>query len=188
MRALVLAASLAVLPAAASAELAVSAHDGKQIRDDKGPAKDQVAIIAFSGTAKPTVIGSVEAPTSMIGPPTSVVVAPDSSFAIVTAGQKLDAYDKLQLDDIVSVIGLDDPTHPKVLQTLHAGAGAMGVNLNRKTTMAMVAASGENAIYVYTVAGRKLTQVGKVQLEDKSEPRDVIFSADGRNAYVVRWG
>ncbi len=188
MRAIALGTVLALASlSAASAEIAISAQDGKQIRDDKGPTQDTVTVISF-GASKPVVIGTVAAPASMIGPPTAVAVAPDYSFALVTCGQKLDAGNKLQLDDIVSVIGLDDPTHPKVLQTIHAGPGAMGVSLNRKATMAMVAASGENAIYVYTVADRQLTQVGKVMLDDKSEPRDVIFSPDGKNAYVVRWG
>jgi len=182
-----LAASLMLLAGTARAEIAISANDGKQIRDDKGPAKDTVAVIAF-GSAKPMVIGSVGAPASMIGPPTSVAVAPDNSFALVTCGQKLAAGNKLDLDDIVSVIGLDDPTHPKILQTVHAGPGAMGVSMNRKMTLAMVAASGEDAIYVYSVSGRQLTQVGKIQLEAKSEPRDVIIAPDGKSAYAVRWG
>jgi 6-phosphogluconolactonase (cycloisomerase 2 family) len=64
----------------------------------------------------------------------------------------------------------------------------MGVSMNRKMTMAMVAASGEDAIYVYTIANRQLTQVGKVQMDAKSEPRDVILSPDGKSAYVVGWG
>lgn len=187
MRTLLLASVLSLVPLAAFADLAISAHDGKQIRDDKGPAKDQIVVISF-GSAKPAVIGSVEAPASMIGPPTSLAVARDYSFAIVTCGQKLDASNKLQLDDVVTVIGLDDPTKPKVLQTLHAGPGAMGVSMNRAKTLAMVAASGEGAVYVYAIADRHLTQVGKIDLGAKSEPRDVIFAPDGKNAYVVGWG
>jgi hypothetical protein len=180
------AAALAFFAGAAHADLAISANDGKQVRDDKGPTKDTVSVIAF-GSGKPMVIGTVEAPASMIGPPTALAVAPDYSFALVACGQKLGAGNKLSLDDVVSVIGLDDPTHPKLLQTVHSGAGAMGVSMNRKMTMAMVAASGEDAIYVYSIAGRQLTQVGKVQLEAKSEPRDVIIAPDGKSAYVVRW-
>jgi hypothetical protein len=187
MRALLLASVLSLVPLAAYAELAVSAHDGKQIREDKGPAKDEIAIIAF-GSANPKVIGRVEAPASMIGPPTSIAVARDYSFAIVTCGQKLDAGSKLVLDDVVTVIGLDDPTKPKVLQTLHAGPGAMGVSMNRAKTLAMVAASGEGAIYVYSIADRHLTLIGKIDVGAKSEPRDVIFAPDGKNAYVVGWG
>src|SRR5262245_28618888 len=107
MRALLLASVLSFVPLAAFADLAISAHDGKQIREDKGPSKDQIAVISF-GNAKPVVIGKVEAPASMIGPPTSLAVARDYSFAIVTCGQKLDAGNKLVLDDVVTVIGLDD--------------------------------------------------------------------------------
>ncbi len=184
---LVCATAMTLLAGAARAELAISAHDGKQIREDKGPTKDQIVMISF-GAGKPKVIGSVEAPASMIGPPTSIAVARDFSFAIVTCGQKLDANNKLQLDDVVTVIGLDDPTKPKVLQTLHAGPGAMGVSMNRSKTLAMVAASGEGAVYVYSIADRHLTQVGKIDVGAKSEPRDVIFAPDGKNAYVVGWG
>jgi DNA-binding beta-propeller fold protein YncE len=115
-------------------------------------------------------------------------VAPDYSFALVTNGQKLDANNKLQLEDIVSVIGLDDPTHPKVLQTAHAAAGAMGVSMNKKMTLALVASSGDDSVAIFSISGRQLTAVGKIQLEAKSEPRDALIAPDGRTAYVVRWG
>ena len=176
--------------AAAQAQIAVSANDGKQPRLSQKPSDvrpDNVSIIDLS-TYPPKVVGRLDAPVSMIGPPTSVAVAPDSSFAIVTASQKLDPNDPTAfvLDDKVSVIDLKDPSRPRLLQTLSAGAGATGVAINRAGTLALVASTGEGTISIYTISERRLTPVGKLQLDPKPGPVDVAISPDGRTALVTQ--
>src|ERR1700760_1365928 len=99
--------------AAAQAQLAVSGNDGKQLRpgdDPPGMRPDTVSVIDLSHYP-PKVLGSVSAPASLIGPPYAVAVAPDSSFALVTCGQKPDPNNpgKLLPDDVVSVIDLSKP-------------------------------------------------------------------------------
>ena len=102
----------AIFAQSASAQLAISANDGK-VRLDNGVVKtvpnnpDTLAIINL-GTRPPRLLYEIEAPASIVGPPTSVAVAPDESFALVTANMKLDPADpsKQVADNRMSVIDL----------------------------------------------------------------------------------
>jgi DNA-binding beta-propeller fold protein YncE len=175
---------------AAQAQLAVSANDGKQPQLGQPPSDvkpDSVAVIDL-GHYPPRTVGTVQVPVSMIGPPTSIAVSRDGGFAIVTASQKLDPADptKFILDDKVSVIDLRDPAHPAVVQRLTAGAGATGVAINRAGTLALVASTGEGTISIYTIAGKRLTPAGKLQLDPAPGPVDVAISPDGKTALVTQ--
>jgi DNA-binding beta-propeller fold protein YncE len=175
-----------MLPVCARAQIAVSGNDGKQLAPgDPADTRttDNVVIIDIS-TDRPRVLSTLAAPASMIGPPTSVAVAPDESFAIVTAAQALEG-DVVVTNDSVSVLDLTDPAAPRVVQTLRAGPGASGVAINRAATLALVASTGEDAITVFSIAGRRLTRAGTLRLPYQSRPTDVAFSPDGTTALVV---
>jgi DNA-binding beta-propeller fold protein YncE len=178
--------------AAVHAQLAVSANDGKQIRpgdDPPGIRPDTVSVIDLDHYP-PKILGSVEAPATLIGPPNAVAVAADSSFAVVVCGQKTDPADPTRLlsTGIVSVIDLAHPAHLQVIQTLAAGAAAAGMSMNPAGTLALVAAPKDDAVSVYSVTGKKLAPLGKVQMETGAGPTDVAFHPDGRRAYVVERG
>ncbi|HMH65931.1 MAG TPA: beta-propeller fold lactonase family protein, partial [Rhizomicrobium sp.] len=186
-----LATALILTPVAAVARLAISANDGKQLlKGDPGTlTQDSVSVIDLSHYP-PKVIGSVNVPASMIGPPRAVAVGKGEKFAIVTAAQKYDPADPLNpaADDKVSVIDLTNPASPKVLQTVQAGAGASGVSINPAGTLVLVAAKGDDAVFAFTLAGNRLTPAGRVDLGKGAAPTDVVFAPDGRHAYVVAWG
>jgi DNA-binding beta-propeller fold protein YncE len=181
-------AALALMPMTARAELAVSINDGKQLvqGEPMTVTPDSVSVIDMKG---PRVIGTVQAPAAMIGPPDAVAVSPDQSFAIITASQKVNPADPMKPmdDDRVSVIGLADPAHPRVLQTIAAGPGASGVSINPAGTLVLVAARSEGAVRVFRLAGKHLTPAGRVDLGAGSEPTDVLFAPDGTHAYAVTW-
>ena len=183
---------LALSSSLAFADLAISANDGKQVRAGDGlpmkPTPDSVSVISFSSTAGPKVIGQIAVCATMIGPPVAIAVAPDYSFALATCPQKIDAANKLSPEDIFSVIGLDDPTHPKLLQTVHAGMGATGVFINKKGTIALVTGINDETVTLFTIKDRQLTQASQVKLDAKSEPRDVIIAPDGKTAWALRFG
>ncbi|HYS46891.1 MAG TPA: beta-propeller fold lactonase family protein, partial [Rhizomicrobium sp.] len=184
-----LAASL--VPVAALAGLAISANDGKQLQQGEttGQTPDSVSVIDL-GHYPPKVIGSVQVPAAMIGPPDAVAVGRNEKFAIVTASQKFDPADPLHpaADDKVSVIDLANPAKPRVLQTVAAGAGASGVSINPAGTLVLVAAKGEDAIIIFRLAANRLSPAGRVDLGKGAAPTDVIFAPDGRHAYAVAWG
>ena len=188
-------ALMALAVVSARAEIAVSANDGKAVLDDgvakvpKEPLPDTVSIIEMGGIA-PHVVAEIPVPASVVGPPPSVAVAPDESFALVTAAMKVDPSDptKVIADDRLSVIDLKS-SPPRVLQTLQAGKGAAGVSINRTATLALVANRNEGTVSVFTIAGNTLTAAGKIALGDeKSGPSHVIFARDGSTALVTRDG
>jgi DNA-binding beta-propeller fold protein YncE len=173
----------------------VSANDGKMVMLDgvptvrKEPLPDTVSVIDLSGgTAR--IVAEIPAPASVVGPPTSVAVAPDESFALITGAMKVDPADptKTVPDDKLTVIDLKS-SPPKVLATLQAGAGAAGVSINRAGTLALVANRSEGTVSVFTISGNTLTAAGKIALGDaKSGPSHPMFSRDGATALVSRDG
>jgi DNA-binding beta-propeller fold protein YncE len=188
-------ALLPVLTVAATAQIAVSANDNKAVLVNganvvpDNPAADTVSIIDI-GASPPKVIGELKAPASVVGPPQSVAVSRDESFALVTGAFKVDPADpkKAVPDNKLSVIDLKAKP-PAVIATLEAGLGAAGVSINRAGTLALVANRSEGTVSVFTIEGNKLTPAGKIQLGDaKSGPCHVAFAPDGKTALVTRDG
>jgi len=191
--ALITTSFIALAAPACYAEIAVSANDGKMVLEDgvaqvrKVPLPDTVSIIDLSGSS-PHIVAELPAPASVVGPPASVAVAPDESFALVTGAMKIDPADptKAVADDKLTVIDLKS-SPPKVVATLQAGAGAAGVSINRAATLALVANRNEGTVSVFTISGNTLTPAGKIALGDaKSGPSHVVFSRDGSTALVTR--
>jgi DNA-binding beta-propeller fold protein YncE len=180
---------------AARAQIAVSANDNKAVLVDgvstvpEHPAPDTVTILDLKASP-PKVLGEVQAPASVVGPPQSVAVSSDESFALVTGAMKVDPADpkKVAPDNKLSVIDLK-ASPPVVTATLEAGFGAAGVSINRAGTLALVANRNEGSVSVFTIAGKTLTPAGKIQLGDaKSGPSHVAFTPDGKTALVTRDG
>jgi hypothetical protein len=170
-------------------QIAVSANDGKQrSADDPTEALTADDISVLNLASPPRILATLKMPASMIGPPAAVALARDSSYAIVTAAQKLGPDDTPVPADIVTVVDLKNPSKPAVLQSLHAGAGASGVAINPAGTMALVANAVADSISVFSVSGRHLDPVDTLTLPPKSRPVDVAFSGDGRAAYAVVQG
>ena len=210
-----LAVSIVALAAGAEAQIAVSANDGKMRLDNgkvsivkDGP--ETVTLIDISSTP-PKAIAEIKAPTSLVGPPTSVAVSPNEEIALVTSAQKIDPADptKQVPNDVVTVIdlgksggivgnltarvtGKQPPAAfaPKVIATLKAGAGASGVSINKAGTLALVANRNAGTVSVFEIKGRTVTPVGEpVKLgDDKSGPSAVSFTPDGKTALVTRDG
>lgn len=186
--------TLPFLTCTAMAQLAVSANDSKAtlvdgantVPDNAGG--DTVSVIDLSASP-PKLIADIKAPASVVGPPQSVAIAKDESFALVTAATKLDPANpkKTVADNKLSVIDLKAKP-PAVIDTLEAGAGAAGVSINRAGTLALVANRTEGTVSVFTIAGNKLTAAGKIELGEKSGPSAVAFTPDGKRALVTRDG
>ena len=115
-------AALLSLSSGASAQLALSANDGKAVLVDgvntvpANPPADTVTVIDLGATPAKTV-AEIPVPTSVVGPPSSVAIARDESFALVTGAMKLDPADpkKLVPDDRLTVIKLN--TGPAGIRT-----------------------------------------------------------------------
>ena len=193
-----LAAALLIVPlfpSLAAAQLAVSANDAKAVLVNgvntvpPNPADDTVTIIDLA-VSPPKVVGELKAPSSVVGPPQNVAIAPDESIALISSNMKLDAADpkKLVPDNRVSVIDLK-ATPPAVIATLEAGLGPAGISINRAGTLALVANRNDGTVSIFTVSGKSLTAAGKIDFDNpRSGPSSVAFSPDGKMALVSRDG
>src|SRR3954464_13235511 len=161
LRTILLATALALSPVPALADLAISGQDGKQVRAGDGlpmaPTPDSVAMIAFSSSDTPRAIGMINVCSTQMGRPSALAVAPDYSFVLATCPQKFGPDNKLTAANTVSVIGLDDPTRPKLLETVESGMGATGIYLNRRATIALVTGVGDDTITLFIIKNRHLT-------------------------------
>ena len=186
---------LSLLASAASAQIAVSANDNKAVLVNgatvvpDNPAPDTVTIIDLNASP-PKVIGEVNAPTSVVGPPQSVAISKDESYALVTGAFKIDPTDpkKVVPNDALSVIDLK-ANPPAVIATLHAGKGAAGVSIDRAGTLALVANRNEGTVSVFTISGNTLSPAGKIDFGNaESGPCHAAFTPDGKMAIVTRDG
>ncbi len=187
---------LIVPPVVARADIVLSSNDGHTVQDDQkrliAPNEvhpDTISIIDVAHYP-PTIAATVEVPGSVVGPPTATWVARDESWAIVTSATKSDPQGKdgIAPDDRVSVIDLTGKP-PKITQSLTSGAGATTVRLSPDGRLALIANRTEGTISVFTVADRKLTAAGKIDLGNKgSLPSGIVFTHDGRHALLTRGG
>jgi DNA-binding beta-propeller fold protein YncE len=177
----------------ASAEIAVSSNDGKVMLIEGrnttlgNPAPDTLTILDLS-VSPPKVIGEINVPSSLNGPPVGVAVAPDESIALVTSSLKIDPADsKRQVpDDRMTVVDLQ-ARPPVVLATFQTGPAAGGVSFNHKGSLALVANRNDGTVSVFTVAGKTVTPAGKVDLGNpQAGASHVVFMPDDRTALVTR--
>src|ERR1700738_1860686 len=108
--------TLPLFPLVAAAQLAVSANDGKVVLVNgvvtvpANPLDDTVTIINI-GVSPPKVIAEIKAPSSVVGPPQNVAVAPDESLALVASTMKLyPAYSFLANRNRGPAVSLSRPT------------------------------------------------------------------------------
>lgn len=180
---------------AAQAQLAISSNDGKGVlvrgvnTVPDNPVPDNITIIDLS-VNPPKTLHTLNMPTSLVGPPQSVAIARDESFALVTAATKLDPANPKRVvqHNIVSVVDLKAKP-PAVVQVPESGLGATNVAINPSATLALVTNRNEGTVSVFTIAGKTLTSSGKIKLgDDKSGPSSVAFTPDGMSALVTRDG
>ena len=169
--------TLPLFPSVGAAQLAVSANDGKAVLVNgvntvpPNPADDTVTIIDL-GVSPPKVIGELKVPSSVVGPPQNVAIAPDESIALISSNMKLDPADpkKLVPDNRLSVIDLK-ATPPAVIATLEAGLGPAGISINRAGTLALVANRNEGTVSIFTVSGKTLAAAGKIDFNNPRSSR-----------------
>jgi DNA-binding beta-propeller fold protein YncE len=187
--------TLSLLPIGAAAQIAVSANDNKIVNDDgvntivQDPAPDNATIIDL-GVSPPKVLGQLDVPGSVVGPPQSVAIAPDESIALVVASTKIDPTDpkKTTNDNKLSVIDLK-ASPPAVISTIEVGAAPAGVSFSPDGKLVLVANRGDGTVSILTVTGKALTPAGKIALGDsKSGPCHAAFTPDGKKALVTRDG
>jgi DNA-binding beta-propeller fold protein YncE len=194
-RILLCGAAFALCAGSASAQLALSGNDNKQVLENgtvrilPNAAPDNIAILDISATP-PRIVATVQAPHSVVGPPLSVAITPDERLGLATSAQRIDPANPATTtpDNRLSVIDLR-ANPPAVVQTLEAGAGASGVSVNRAGTLAMVANRNAGTVSVFRIADGRLAPVSTVTVGPaQSGVSHVQFTPDGRFALATRDG
>jgi DNA-binding beta-propeller fold protein YncE len=185
---------LAVAPSA-DADILLSSNDGHTIMD---AAKHQVAtapagadtLTVIDISAYPPAIKStIEVPGGVTGPPGSVWLSSDQTWAIVTSPTKADAAGKggLAPNDGVSVVDLTS-NPPTIVQRLTAGLGASQVRVSPNGKLALITNGSEGTVSIFTVQDKRLTPAGKLDTGNKaSRPSAVVF-VDDQTALMSRRG
>ena len=178
---------------ARAADIILSMNDNHTVLDDKGaqvaatPMRPDTVDLIDIAQSPARIVGTIEVPGSVVGPPFAIWMAADSSWAVLSAATKADPTAPLGIawDDTISVLDLTS-TPPHVTQVLHAGAGATTVRLSPDGTLALVANRAEGSVSVFTVKDKHLEPAGKVMFGDQSGASGVAFSPDGKTAIVSR--
>ena len=189
-----IAAALLVLAAPLThAQLVVSVNDGKVTLVDgnltvlANPTPDTFAVIDLSAKP-PKLLFEVDAPTSIVGPPSNVAIAPGARLALISNSNKVDPADakKLAFDNRISIIDLA-ANPPKVIGTVEAGAAPSGISINREGTLALVANRGDGTVTVLRIAGNDVKNVGTVTIGGAtSGPSHAVITPDGKTALVTK--
>ena len=186
-------AALLLLAAPASAQLAVSANDSKQVLVDGVPkpnpgSSDTVAVIDL-GQSPPKLIAEIDSPVAtVLGPPQSVAITPDESLALVAGGMKIDPADpaKFAPEDRVAVVDLK-ARPPRVLGTVQAGLQPTGIAITPDGKLALVTNRSAGTVSVFTIDGQTVAPSATVKVgEEKSGPSQVAVTPDGKTALVTR--
>jgi DNA-binding beta-propeller fold protein YncE len=185
--------AVAATATVASAQIAVSANDGKITLVNgatvpaPSPVPDTVAVIDLR-TSPPKLIVEFPAPYAVIGPPQGVAITPDQSLALVANSTNIDPNDATRTvpDDRVTIVDLK-ASPPAPIATVHAGKGASGLSVSPDGSLALVANRMEGTVSVLRISGKTVEKVGTVSLDaPDSGPSHVAFAPDGRTALVTR--
>ena len=180
---------------AAQAQLAVSAGDNKvQLVDgvsrviaDRRP--DTLTLLDLT-PSPPTILGSVEVPHSVAGPPNAVGITPDGRFAIVPSNQRIDpaAPTGTSFDNRLNVVDLT--ARPlRVVQTLEVGSGPAGVSVNAAGTHVLVTHRNTGSVTLFRLANGQLTEAASLNITTPAAIiASAVFTPDGRHALVTRYG
>lgn len=180
--AIVIAAALA--GTSATAQIAVSANDGKQLRGSQTTANlrpDEIVSLDL-GQSPARVLGRLVVDTSMIGPPSSVAVSKDGKRALVTASLALAQKEgqPLEAGTTLSLIDLSTPRSPTLLQSLSVGPNLSGVSFSDDGRFAVAVSAGDAAVHLFSVAAGYLTQTGVYRFGKDDRAIDADIGPDNR--------
>jgi len=186
--------AVALLALAAStahtADLIVSAQDGKFVRVDgvatyPEPAPRDSLVVLDASRFPPVLKATIELGLehTVQGPPQAVAITPDGKLAIVAAPTRYDyAAKKELLDNFLQLVDLEAQP-PALIARVDVGAHPNGLSINREGTL-LLAAAHDGTVKVLAIEGKTLKPVGSVKVGEK-RMSGVSFTHDGKAAIVA---
>jgi len=153
-----------------------------------GPHADSLSIYDIASSPAKQ-LAQVALPVSVVGAPQSIGVTPDLGLAIVTAATRIDPGDATKTTDgnTISLVDLDAQP-PAVVQTITTGPAPAAVAISPDGRLVLVGTRGDSAVLVFALEAKRLRQVGRLALPEKSVPGGIAITPDGRRALVARDG
>lgn len=154
-----------------AAQLAVSANDNKVINVNgvnqivQNPPPDTVTIIDL-GVSPPKVVGEVNAPSSVVGPPQNVAIAPDGSYAAVTiqnGSQRPKSHQAFNDFGSVKVFRING-TKLTLAAEAKVGHWGQGVAWSRDGRTLVVQSMIEKELEILNFDGRELKKTGAIKV------------------------
>ena len=174
---------------AMSADLVVSAQDGKFVRvEGKAtyplPAPPDSLVVVDLSRSPPYVVATLEGIEHTVqGPPQAVAITPDAKLAIVAAPTRYDYDAKKELfDTFVQVVDIES-SPPKVLGRVDVGAHTNGLTINRDGTL-LLAAGLDGVVKVLGINGKSVKLLDQVKVGEK-RLSGISFTHDGKAAIVA---
>lgn len=185
-RTLLGAASAAILAAiatvASAQQVLIIGNDNKS----QGLGKDQIQIFDIADPANPKLSVSLALENSLSGPPTNMAVVPGNQIALVAnsihateeAGRRVqNPGNQLYVIDLTA-------RPPALLATIETGKQPSGLAVSPKGDLAMVTFRNDNAIGVFSIAGKEVKLIDTIAMGDAVSA--VTFTPDGKHALAAK--
>ena len=181
--------SLALSTTAFSADLIVSANDGKFVRVvgkatfPQPAAPDSLSVIdasQFPPTIKATIEGIEH---TLQGPPQAVAITPNGKLAIIGAPSRYDYEAKKEsFGQFLQLVDLD-ASPPRVLGRVDIGAHPQGLSISPDGQL-LLAATLDGSVKVLSISGQAVTLLDTVKVATK-RLSGLTISHDGKSALVA---
>ncbi|GBR51156.1 hypothetical protein AA106555_0454 [Neokomagataea thailandica NBRC 106555] len=152
------------------------------------PLEDTVSRLQKGKDGLWSVVESIEAGASVVGPPTALTISPDGHYAYSSSAAKQDAQEKkIVPNNIINVIDLRSKPM-RIVQTVQADYGATTLRLSPNGNTLLVA-NGKSGSITYFQVNKGLLSAGnslKLPVDD-GFVGGVIFAPDGRRAFLSMW-
>src|SRR4051812_30306485 len=173
----------AALAAPARADIAVVGIDNHSenvngaTKVPQNPPPDLLQIVDLA-QFPPKLLGRVEVPVAVPGPPMAVAVGADESFAIVAAAHRVDAQKPTDVtpDNRISVVDLTS-SPPKLVQQVIGGSGPCAVAISPDGSLVLVSNRFDGTMSIFTLKAKRLEAAGTIEIGNaQSLPSGIVFS------------
>jgi DNA-binding beta-propeller fold protein YncE len=174
---------------ALSADLVVSANDGKFVRVEgratyPQPASPDSLVLIDALQFPPVIKATVEGiQHSIQGPPQAVAITPDAKLAIVGTPSRYDYSAKKEiLDTFLQIVDLET-SPPKMIGKVELGVHPNGLSVNPEGTL-LLAAAHDGTVKVLAINGKDVKVTDQIKVGEK-RLSGVSFTHDGKAALVA---
>jgi DNA-binding beta-propeller fold protein YncE len=172
------------------ADIVISANENKVDLSSGSPKvlqgvkPDNLTVLDLQ-TSPPGIQQIDNVPNSVIGPPSTVAIAPDESLAVVASPLQIDpATAELVPDNVVRVVDLRS-SPPKVVAAVKVGKQPTGVAISPDGKLALIVNRAEASVSVVAIQGKESKLVQTLTLGDETDELCAVAMAPSGTMALV---